>query len=244
MKNPTKVQLTRYGILALAGLSCESAKAGVITSSSQGFVPFTIGTGQSGSVDFGNGVGSVFKFAGVLSSFGFSSASFVIQKGPAGLNQQILALDQTLAGNDPRRLAANYIISAGPANRPWVNAGNNTENDIAGVGGGRWNGAGTVTGFLGIRFQSPTLTTGFHYGYFDVAYDNRPTSDNGKLTIRGWAYETIAGQAITTPSAATAAPEPSSLMLAGLGMLSCGAAGLRTLRAQKKANISPASLDA
>lgn len=236
MKNPTKVQLARYGILALAGLSCESAKAGVVTSSSQGFVPLTIGLGQSGSVSLGNGASSVFKFSGLTSFVYSSNASFVIQRGGAGLNQQILALT---GGNDPNRVGQNYVISAG---RPWVNAGNSTTNDIAGGNGGGWNGAGTVTGFLGIRFKASAAATLYNYGYFDISYDNRP-SDSGKLTIRGWAYETNTGQAITTPSAA-AAPEPSSLMLAGLGMLSCGAAGLRALRAQKKASLSPSPLDA
>jgi hypothetical protein len=225
MKNSTKVQLARYGVLALAGFSCESAKAGVVTSSSQGFIPFTIGAGQSVSVDFGSGIGSPFRFAGVDTFFTAPSASFVIQRGFAGANQQILTPD-----NDPNRLVLNYVISAG---RPWANVGNGTENDIAGADGGKWNGSGTVAGFLGIRFQSSALTSGFHYGYFDVAYDNTPDSDSGKLTVRGWAYETDANTAITTPGAT--APEPSSLLLSGLGMLSCGAAGLRSLRAQKKA---------
>ncbi|MBC8104167.1 MAG: PEP-CTERM sorting domain-containing protein [Cytophagales bacterium] len=238
MKNPTKVQLARYGILALAGLSCESAKAGVVTSSSQGFVPLTIGLGQSGSVDLGNGANSVFNFAGLASFVYSSNASFVIQNNGAipGLNQQVLALTGV---NDPNRLGLNYVISAG---RPWANAGNSTTNDIAGGTGGNWNGAGTVNGFLGIRFKQSALTSDYNYGYFDISYDNTPTSDNGTLTIRGWAYETNAGQAITTP--APVAPEPSSLMLAGLGMLSCGAAGLRALRAQTKSIASPASLDA
>ena len=233
MKDSTKIQLARYGILALAGLSAESAKAGVVTSSSQGFVPFTIGAGQSNSANFGSGVGSPFQFVGLSSFFGPPYASFVIHQGANGLNQQILTL--TPAADDPRRLAGNYVISAG---RNWVtpasnNNNNNTSNDIAGQDGGNWNGAGTVTGFLGIRFQSSALTTGYHYGYFDVSYDNSPASDSGHLTIRGWAYETVAGAAITTPGAA--APEPSSLLLAGLGMLSCGAAGIRTLRERKRA---------
>ena len=230
MKDSTKVQLARYGILALAGLSAESAKAGVVTSSSQGFVPFTIGLGQSQSVDFGNGIGSPFRFSGASSFFSSGNASFVIQKNTPGLNQQILALGNVSAGlaDNPRRLAQNYVISAGRLN--WINAGNGSENDIAGVGIGNWNGTGTITGFLGIRFTSSALTAGNHYGYFDVSYDNNPT-DNGHLTIRGWAYETTANAAITTPNA----PEPSSLLLAGLGMLSCGAAGIRASRERKRA---------
>jgi hypothetical protein len=232
MKHSTKVQLVRYGILALAGLTGESAHAGIV-SNSQGFVPLTVGAGQSGSINFGGTVGSIFRFAGITTSSFPSSANFVIQRGFDGANQQILSL----SGNDPVRLGTNYSVSA---IRPWVNASNGTENDIAGFSSGNWNGSGTVAGFLGIRFQSSALTSGYHYGYFDVVFDNTPSSANGLLTIRGWAYETDANTAIMAPFA----PEPSSLLLAGLGMLSCGAAGIRSLRSQKKTSDTSTALDA
>jgi hypothetical protein len=106
---------------------------------------------------------------------------------------------------------------------------------VAGISAGSWNGAaGAVQGYLGFRFQSPELSPGNHYGFFDVTYTNDPVSRFGNLIISGWEYETTTGAGVLTgPIVAGTIPEPASMALAGLGLLALGAAGLRRKRAQK-----------
>jgi hypothetical protein len=68
-------------------------------------------------------------------------------------------------------------------------------------------------GFVGFRF---TAADGVHYGYLHITtLFNKPVRSNflGGIVIQDYAYETVAGQAITLP----AVPEPTSLALLGLG---------------------------
>ncbi len=241
MKESTTIKLAGYGLLAIAGLSSESAQAAVVTSTSVGFTPFTIMGGQSLVINFGGAVGSPFQVNGIAATFTYSSVvynntSFVLQTGGDGSNRQFIG------SNDPYRLGTNYVISAARTFDYVATADpDNTTNDIAGDAG-EWNGVqgSIVEGFLGFRFESPALDSGFHYGFLDIVYDNTPSSDSGALTVRGWAYESDADTNITTFATGPAVvPETSSLMLAGLGMLACGGAGLRALRAQKASAAAP-----
>src|SRR6185295_2004604 len=185
-------RLAGYSTLAVAGLAGEPAVAATVTSGT-GFAPVTIAPTQVAAIGFGGGVGSPFQFAEAVIS---SSMQAVIQRGPqAGITQSIVA---AIGINDPRRLGAGYLISAG---LNWYGNAVGTANDIAGNSAGQWNSPTTaevVRGFLGIRFISPALSPGLHYGFFDVSYDNNPSSSNGKLTIWAWAFETDPDTSITT----------------------------------------------
>ena len=221
-----------YSALAAAGLLVEPATAGVITSG-PGFTPIHVAPGQTKVVDFGSGLGAIFQFAEVSAySSGFSA---VLQRGPAaacpgGTCQQFLFPGYN---NNPARLGNNYAISVA---RAWFgNVGAGTTNDIAGISSGSWNAAaGTkVQGFLGVRFTSTKLSAGYHYGYFDISYDNAPSYANGTMTIGGWAYDDQSGVPITTPDGGV--PEPATMLPMGLGLLALGAAGIRAKRSRQNA---------
>jgi MYXO-CTERM domain-containing protein len=229
-------RVVNYSALAAAGLLAEPATAGVVYSSSVGFTPITVTGGQTKTVTFqkpgGTSIGAPFQVAAVATG---SIFSFVLQNGPACTNKCELV---SYSGGNPLRLGGGYLIGPGVfpkyplpppyswvAVNPWVQATSSTWNDIAGDTGA-WNQYGTpVRGFLPIRFTSSLLSAGDHYGYFDVSYDPTPTMGNGTLTINGWAYETLADTALTTPT-----PEPASVTCAGLGLLALGSAGIRARR--------------
>ena len=230
MQENTKIKLIGYCTLAVAGLSSEAAQAQIVTSTPGGPPLLTIGAGQSATINFGNGVGSPFLFVGSTFFYTAPQASFVLQQGPNGFNQQFIG------SNDPNRLPLGYLISSGRVFSSVAPVGN-TFNDLAGASAGYFNNTASavpVTGFVGFRFQSPALTPGFHYGFFDVLYDNFPDFTSGHLTVRAFAYELTTDAPITTFDV-NAVPEPSSFLIGGLGMLACGAAGIRNLRARNKA---------
>lgn len=63
--------------------------------------------------------------------------------------------------------------------------------------------------FLGLEFE---IEDEEHYGYLDIS-----SFPGGGIFINGWAYESEPGKAITT----SLVPEPSSALLAALGVLMC-----------------------
>ncbi len=99
------------------------------------------------------------------------------------------------------RLSAGAVI--GPAS-----AFDNTEYTLAESDGaiGNWNGLGT--GFFGFQFGTGD---DIHYGWANIT-----VLPDYNVTLNSFAYDTVAGQAITT---ATAVPEPSSGLLGGSACL-------------------------
>jgi hypothetical protein len=84
-----------------------------------------------------------------------------------------------------------------------------------------WNG-GATNGFMGFQFTSGGST---HYGWarLNIEKFSDPSRPFG-VTLRDFAYEDVAGQAIT---AGAGIPEPAGLALA---MLALGAVGIRPTR--------------
>lgn len=215
--------MLNYSALAAAGLLVEPATAGVVYSGPS-FTAVTVVAGETKPIDFGAPFGQVFQFVGATTFYTPPSASFVIQPGPAGLAAAVVS--PTL--DNPARLGSGYFIDGA---RTFRAISNGTGADFAGASNGFWNGAGVIRGYAGFRFVSSGSN---YYGYFDVSYDNNPSSDNGTLTIHGWAYEDVAGTGITTgpTDIGGAVPEPATLATLGLGLLAMGAAGIRKKRAQ------------
>lgn len=68
-----------------------------------------------------------------------------------------------------------------------------------------------------------------NYGWLEVTW----SSATSEFQILSGAYESVPGVAI--PAGVQAVPEPSTLVLGGIGALVCGGAALRRLRKQKRA---------
>jgi hypothetical protein len=76
----------------------------------------------------------------------------------------------------------------------------------SGSGFGNWNDFGN--GYIGLMFTSGS---DLHYGWANITVDS-----DYNVALNSFAYETVAGAAIVTP---TSVPEPSSLLLMGLASL-------------------------
>jgi hypothetical protein len=87
-------------------------------------------------------------------------------------------------------------------------------------GSGQWPSGSR--GFLGLRL---TLNANNYYGWADVTLNNVDESAPGEFTLHSYAFDTVAGQAIT----AGQVPEPGTIAL-----LVTGAAGIAALRRRKK----------
>lgn len=78
---------------------------------------------------------------------------------------------------------------------------------------GNW--ANVQNGYLGVSFTENSLT---YYGWIELSVTHQP--NNLQATIQGWAYQNTAGKSIAAGDTGIASvPEPSSLVLAGLGGL-------------------------
>lgn len=119
----------------------------------------------------------------------------------------------------PTNFPASALISASlPQGSAWVD-----DDDSATL----FNYYGNVSpnfganSFLGFRFESGT---DFHYGYFEVTWDNV----ENEFQILSGAYE-------STPNTPIAVPEPTGVALAGIGALALGAGAIRRSRKARKA---------
>ena len=104
---------------------------------------------------------------------------------------------------------------------------NNTANNnyLKGQALGDWT-PGT-SGYLGLRLANNSASTaGPFYGWAFVTLNAAGSSE---FTVNGFAYDTVAGEAIQ----AGAVPEPNSVLL-----LIAGAAGVTALRARRKAQAA------
>lgn len=136
------------------------------------------------------------------------------------------AVTTTVAWNSVVETAGYYLskLSAGTtidASLPWWTSGLNY---FQFGGGGAWNGS-NGDGYLGLRIKHGSS---YNYGYAHISFDDA----NNLMTLLDFAIETTPDTAISTAdqgaSTTPSAPEPSTLMLAALGL---GGVALRRRRA-------------
>jgi hypothetical protein len=137
-------------------------------------------------------------------------------KGDQGAALHRYLLDVGVAVGSPMDFGKNSMInySSGPVGGPLV--ANGSFGDIV------IEESGSVRGFVAFRLVDGLDS---YYGYFDVEW-SRTGTDVGSilsLNIHSWAYNSVAGQSITT--GASAVPGGT-----GLAALAVGAAGLRGRR--------------
>ncbi len=86
---------------------------------------------------------------------------------------------------------------------------------------GNWISATPLRGALGVKFP---VNSNIHYGYIDVTQQT-----DGTITLNGYAYNDVPGEAITT----AAVPEPATIAV--LGSLLMTSLGWRWLRPSRRA---------
>jgi hypothetical protein len=127
-------------------------------------------------------------------------------------------------GGNVAALGVSTLIDPSSAN--WGTGGKLVSYDatVPFLSGGDWSSTGGDS-FLGFEYED--MGGGLHTGWAEIG-----TTANGNTAsfdILSYAYDTVAGEAISTPASLT--PEPSALPL-----LALGAVGLIALRRRRAAN--------
>ena len=230
VRRDVSARLGRY--LLMSGAACgaagtQFAEAAIVTSA-PGWSLVLTASGSAGSIlvsSFGPG-------AALLDSNLVLSARYVAFT--AGSNRAVFAYGTNGAlMNAPRRFRANDIISniaqISGATQTMMVSSSRANNSAAFVPQtwGSWQApdGGSLQGYL--AFAISDGASNYYFGYFDVTLSNTGRTGTGlaiTLTVHSWAYNSVAGQAITIPGAA-AVPGGT-----GLAALAFGASGLRGRR--------------
>jgi hypothetical protein len=134
-----------------------------------------------------------------------------------------ILMDSSTPGANVAALGASTLIDPTSAN--WGTGGKMVGYDTTDsfFSGGDWSYTGTPDSILAFEYEG---TGGLHTGWAEIG-----TTANGATSsfeILSYAYDTVAGQAISTPASLT--PEPSALPLLALGGI-----GLIALRRRRSA---------
>lgn len=240
-------RLSRYGVTATAAIAsvtvAGSAGAAIVTSASVGWSAQTISRTGNGPTTGGYNNGGVIQTFGdpLLSapSVGNYFGPYVSIRGTvarrwvsfnnAWANMSLVAAP-ALSSTPPRlgfcqpigaTLGGSHQWSSGP----WETIAKSSFN-VGASGSYGWNlsgtGAASVRGFFAFRIADGSGD--YYYGYFDVEVSRTGIDSNSTMsvTIHGWAYNSVAGQLISTPCAVPGGT--------GLAALAVGAAGLRGRR--------------
>jgi hypothetical protein len=224
-KNQTQPRRTAHFEKKLAAYSLAGAAALIFPAASKAsivVVPVDEGFSEIGSYGFG---GSSF--------FNDITVSASVEPGFAGdPNNEIsvstlggaeVLLDSPAPGANVAALGASALID--PSSTNWGAGGKMVGYDTANslYSGGDWSSTGGDS-FLAFEYEG---TGGLHTGWAEIG-----TTANGNTSsfeLLSYAYDTVAGESISTPASLT--PEPSALPL-----LALGGVGLIALRRRRAAN--------